>query len=386
MAGTPSPVTPAVLRWALDEDGRSDVDLADKLRVDEDTLLAWSKGDARPTTGQVTSLAKVLQRPRALFFLPAVPERAGLPTSFRHPPGAAREASANVRRWLRQARRVQEAVAWALRDAPPVPLPTYSIHDNAASAAERVRKWSGVTAEHQAGWRNGYQALRAWRSALDDKGVLVLSLAMGRREVRGFASFDERAPLIAVNSSSVSPQARCYTIGHELGHLVTRTDAACVDEALVSTRRGADVERWCEAFAAAWLMPADDVRAWAQQRRIRQRGATVEDVAVVGSKFHVTVYAAALRLRELGLAPPDLYDRVLLKYPPPPSDDERTGSSSDKVVSTPVHEERLRQYGGRVLQLVLASLPPPDALSVLRMDVPAVRQLSERLPGVDDGI
>jgi hypothetical protein len=105
MATKTSPVTPAVLRWAISEDGRSDTDLVDALKIDSELLRSWMSGDASPTRGQVSDLARVLDRPRALFFLPRPPEAGTLPPSFRHPPGAERDVNAKVRRIVRQARR-----------------------------------------------------------------------------------------------------------------------------------------------------------------------------------------------------------------------------------------------------------------------------------------
>lgn len=383
MAGaSTSPVTPAVLRWALDEDGRSDVDLADALSIDEDDLLAWVAGEARPTVGQVTALAKVLKRPRALFFLPKAPDRAALPAFFRHPPGAARLVSVNARRWVRQARRLQEAVAWALRNEPPVELPQAVISADPEATALDVRHWLGV--EVSARWNSDHAALAAWRSALDGRGVLALNLPIGKGEVRGFASWDERAPLVAVNASRVSAAARVYTIGHELGHLITRTDAACVTDADVAPQPGFDVERWCQVFAAALLMPVASVGALAAERRIGQGAATLDDVRALSSRCRVTVYAAALRLRDLGLSDASLYSRTLAAYPPPSDEALSTASADDEEFrSSPLHVLRLREYGPRALELVLGNLPAVDALSLLRMDVPAVRRLSETLPGAD---
>ena len=45
------PVTPAVLTWAIEEDGRSLQDLADAVGVDVELLQAWTKGEAQPSVG-----------------------------------------------------------------------------------------------------------------------------------------------------------------------------------------------------------------------------------------------------------------------------------------------------------------------------------------------
>jgi hypothetical protein len=50
--------------------------------------------------------------------------------------------------------------------------------------------------------------------------------------------------------------------------------------------------------------------------------------------------------------------------------------------SPPRATTRLRQYGPRVINTVLESLPLRDALSVLRIDVEDVRKIAEEVPGV----
>ena len=57
VATVASPVTPAVVGWAVSEDGRSLAELAEAVGVKVDTLDGWVTGDAAPTRGQVTRLA-----------------------------------------------------------------------------------------------------------------------------------------------------------------------------------------------------------------------------------------------------------------------------------------------------------------------------------------
>lgn len=375
-----SPVTPDVLLWAIGEDGRPYADLADKLEIDPDVLRDWTTGDAQPSKGQVTELAKLLKRPRALFFLPTPPTAATLPPSFRHPPGDSSEISLTARRKVRQARRVQHAVAWALRDEPPVDVPWALMRDDARQAARGAREWLGVTDDQQARWVDEYAALNAWRAALDALGVLVFVLEIGRDEVRGFSAWDDRAPLIVANSSSVSAAARSFTLAHELAHLVLRADAACIEP-----RSGglpdAELERWCEAFGAELLMPEAAVQTWASARRLAAGGADIDDVRGMMNRFRVSARAAALRLIAAGYATPALYARVegVFRPKPPPEPD----SASPSTFRRPRRSiTRPREFGGRTIATVLDGLPTRDALAILNVTVDDVREMAETVPGV----
>lgn len=370
-----SPVTPDVLRWAIDEDGRSVLELAEALHVDVDTVDDWARGDATPTRGQVSRLATVLRRPRALFFLPRPPVSATLPADFRHAPGDERPVSVAARRWVREARRVQHAVSWARRNEPPVGMPQSSPDAFPDRSAAEVREWLGVTDAEQKSWGDDYEALRAWRHALDDSGVLVFVLQIGSDDVRGFSAWDDHAPLIVANSSKVSPAARIFTVMHELGHLNRRLDAACIDVDIVN-RRVDNLERWCEQFGAAVLMPASAFRSFMSERNIDNLG--INDVRAAAQRFRVSHRAAALRMINMGYASVAFYNDVLNVFQISAT---RT-TDSDTFMSPPRSVARLREYGIDTIRTVLEAVPPRDALDILRLNVEDVRRIGQENPDV----
>ena len=375
MGAASSPVTPSVLSWAITEDGRSMQELAEALDVAVDDVEAWIAGDAAPSRGQVTKIAKALRRPRALFFMPSSPAGAALPASFRHPPGTDRSVSPKVRRSGRESRRIQQAVSWARREQPALQLPRVNSSTTLPSvAAATVRTWLGLDIDQQMSWKNEYDAVRGWREALERRGVLVFALQLGSGEVRGFSTWDDRAPLIVMNTSSVSPAARIFTIGHELGHLVARQDATCLDPEESDPLQGVAIERWCEEFAAALLMPLQLVDQVVEQARIDPGGATLGTVKLLMRRARVSGRAAALRLISLGWAEPSLYAAVLSTFVP------GSGKSTGQPMSPPRYEARLRAYGSEVIRTVFDALPIRDALSVLRIEVPDARKLAAELP------
>lgn len=370
MASQPSPVTPEVVRWAVDEDGRTLAELADALNVNVDTLDGWASGDTTPSRGDVSKLATVLKRPRALFFLPRAPASATLPANFRHPPGDDRAVSATARRKVREARRVQHAVAWALRESGPVAVPEARLSDSPDRVAAKARAWLGVTDSDQASWVDDRAALRAWRTALDARGILVFILEIGRDDVRGFSAWDDHAPLIVANLSGVNPAARSFTLAHELGHLLTRLDAACVepgDNGTLST----DVERWCERFGSALLMPSTQVQKFIAQAEVERGRANLDDVRAMMRRFRVSARAAALRLIDTRFATHALYGEVLRTFvPEPPRETDGSFKRPARAVA------RVREYGPRAVRTVLEELPPRDALSVLRLTMDDIQHVN----------
>ena len=111
-------------------------------------------------------------------------------------------------------------------------------------------------------------------------------------------------------------EARIYTLFHELGHLATRSNSACAEWAGKATRPRDPVERWCERFAAAVLLPKAQVLSAIPPGSV----ASLQLASGIARRFPVSLRAATIRLIELGFATWDLYDEI-----PPASDRKPEG-------------------------------------------------------------
>lgn len=344
------PITGAVLRWAREESGLSQQALASAVGVEPEVVAAWEADKARPSGGQLTRLAGVLRRPSAVFLLPEPPLRESLRTFFRQAPGlAGHELSDAESRHIRWGRRLQEIVSWVLADrgAQPVDLPRLSVSEPTEQAAAAVRRLLGIAPASQLAWESPSEAFRAWRGVLEERGVLVLQLQMGRGNIRGFSAWDDLAPVAAVNTA-YHPTARIFTLFHEVGHLLTRTDAACL-RFIGPSESEAGAERWCERFAAEVLVPGEALRSVAASFAVSD-GRPVTDVGTarrIAGRFKVSTRAVSLRLQEIGLAPRSLYglvERELARFDWNPS----AGGGGGQ----PAPEKRLGQLGERIPEIL----------------------------------
>lgn len=382
MAPSTSPIKPAVLSWALAEDGRPLPELVERIGVSVTEVEAWLAGDSGPTAGQLSKLADALGRSRATLLLPEPPAAATTPTAFRRAVGSGRETSTKARRAVRESRQIQKALSWIRRSDPPVALPALSFTQTPEAAAATVRAWVEVSLEEQFSWRTDRDALREWRSALDARGVFVFALQIGADEIRGFSDWDDYAPVIGINTSGISPAARIFSIAHELAHLAIRSDATCEEPGVEGVAQS-KVETWCEAFAGAFLMPGDAIRAviadQAERATARKKDepTDVDKVKQVMRRFSVSARAAAIRLETLGVEPKGLYAKVNNTFVP------KASASSGQVFSPPRAVARVRQYGPDVIETVMNALPPRDALRVLRIDALDARRLAQEVPGLD---
>jgi Zn-dependent peptidase ImmA (M78 family) len=309
------PITPSVLAWAIRESGLAPDAVAERLGVDEQELGEWLSGQRRPTLTAFKDLARVLRRPTATFLLPEPPKTQAVQIEFRHPPGVAhRELLPEERIRVREVGRLQRAVAWLNAEmgeaAPELPLVSQST--DAEQTAQRARTILSVPVDKQFEWRNVSVAFKQWRRAFEDLGVLVFLLPMGKESARGFSLWNDAAPAIVLNTHW-GTAARIYTLFHEFGHLLTRTNSVCVET--FSRRRSSDIERWCEAMAAAALMPPSTVQQFMKGVRVVDVGLAKE----LATYFSVSLRAAAIRLIDLHYASWSLYQDL------PPLSDSKSG-------------------------------------------------------------
>lgn len=344
------PLNGDVLAWAREESGLSRDELASKVKVGEADIASWEDGETLPTKGQFTRLVNALKRPSALFFLPNRPTRGAVPTSFRRAPGLGNhQLNASEVRQIRWARRLQDLVSWVLRDREndEISLRKFQTERPPDEAASYFRSLVNIPPAEQLEWDNPREGFRAWRAALEEFGIIVLQLSLGKEGIRGFSAWDKYAPLVAVNTA-YHPTARIFTLFHEVGHLLTRTDAACLRFILPSDPE-LGAERWCERFSADFLMPEEALRQVAARFGLDGRTSPdFETARRLARRLKVSTRALSLRLQELGLAPAWFYasvERQLADLDWNP----RGGGGGGQ----PRPEKRLGQLGTRIPEVLL---------------------------------
>mgnify|MGYP005816892701 CR=1 FL=1 len=351
------PITGSVLAWARSEAGYTVPELAARLTVSPATVASWESEEARPGLTEFGRILEAVRRPSAIFYMDQPPTGAGMPMSFRTAAGGSdRRVSPSALREIRKARRLQEAVGWVQRTSGKAEVEVPQVEwtrSDPTEVAVGLRDELSLPITEQASWPNESAALRQWRTIYDELGVLVFALQLGKEDIRGFSAWDAYAPMIAMNTA-YTPSARIFTMAHELGHLITRSDSACVD--WVNPRRESDatLERWCERFAAAFVLPPRALRAYVTQAFAvseRHPVAEFETARRIARRLKVSIRATAISLVDAGLGVSDLY--AIVDREAEALDFPRHGGGGGGMSLV---EKRLTQYGSRVPRTLLTAV------------------------------
>jgi Zn-dependent peptidase ImmA (M78 family) len=341
-------------------------EVAKRLKLDAALIEAWMDGTSQPTQAQLRKVAEIVRRPTALFYRPEPPQLARAKTNLRGAPGApARSLTPEEVRSVRWLTRLQEAMAWILQQEAesPTEVPFSTTASSSEEAAAALRSWLGVRVEEQIGWSDDRVALDEWRSALEDRKIIVTQFQIDRTSIRGFSAWNELVPMVAINTA-YTPKARIFTLFHEVGHLLNRDQSACFG--FVDPSAGGGIERWCERFAADFLLPEAEVRRQAASTfrwHPRDPATTFAGVRTLSNRFKVSVRATAIRLSDLALAPKGLYSLVESELADRFEDFPRPGGGGGGQTAA---EKRLSHLGERTLRILISAA---DQRSITERDL-----------------
>jgi transcriptional regulator with XRE-family HTH domain len=256
-----------MFRWAREFRELTIEDAAHRVGVRPEVVTAWENGNAIPTVRQARILSDLYQRSFLEFFRdepPPVSEPRLVPDFRLHrgtaPPHETRDLK-DLQAWAEEMRLNALDLYDILGEAVPVVPDALraNLEEVPAAAAARARGALSFPIEEQAGLkRTDRDALpKLFRHKVENAAILVLKTG-GLKDfgARGLCIAVEPLPVIVFGAEA--PSAQMFTLAHELAHV-------CLAESAISgppadarrPSREARVERWCNQFAAAFLVPED---------------------------------------------------------------------------------------------------------------------------------
>ncbi len=365
--GTKAPINPEVLRWAIETSGYEYDELASRLDLEFDKLNSWIDGTNQPNLTQFKKLAKLLNRPTATFFLPNPPESIIQQVDIHEAPNSDRNRlNKDEIRYLRESLRLQQLFSWARKELGKgqAYIPKKVGNNNPEEFAYKERSRLGISISQQFSWHSSSEALKTWRAAVEELGIFVFLLKMGKASCRGFSLWDSFAPLIAINTSW-NLESGIFALFHEYGHLMTTSISVCANHSKINSIGSDDAEEmWCNSFAASLLLPWYALSKFLHEQINWSPGQKIKDLNVIEAvtrRFNVSGCAVTLRLIDRKAADWDLYSRIPEWY-----DKKRNGAGigRDRL------QIRQEYYGSSAFNLVMTAinedlLSRTDALTFL---------------------
>ena len=306
----------APLGWTLHQE-----EVASKLKLPPEQIQAWEdKNSSRsPTVRQARLLADLYKRHFLEFFLdkpPAIQEPTLVPLpDFRLYRGAVDPQKSLELKRLQSWAETQRINAFDLFDEigevpPQFPVELFaSIFDNVeekAILARRVLKFP-IFEQMSLASDERDRLPEILRYKLETIGTLTFKLTtLSGLDARGFCFAEFPLPVITFGKES--PRAQAFTIVHEFAHLLLRQSSISGP----ITRTGGSstarqVERWCNEFAAAFLMPRSELERIFPRPVARLKSIDDDFLRRIANRFSVSDHAALLRLVDLNFIDEEYY-------------------------------------------------------------------------------
>lgn len=386
---SPSSIDPVAVGVRLAEArrarGMTQQRAADALGVARTTVTAMEKGDRRPRGAELLRLAELYGRKVADLTRPLSPVRPlAFAVQFRAARGAAVDdprVLADIAEFQSLAEDYVELERLTENRLPRRYPETYDI-----GKTEPGQAAAEVAASERArlGLGDG-PILDIWTVLESDIGLRIFAPPFLSQTAGMFLHTTEYGGCIAVNGRHPEERRR-WTAAHEYAHfLVDRLRPEIT--VLPAYRRVPEGERFADAFAAEFLMPASGLsRHFQAIKRAKDGPITPADVLALCHRYRVSFLAMILRLEDLRLLPPATWDRL-----------RERGFKADKaraLIDLPRIEPALRQLPLRFEVLAVQAfereqLSEGQLARMLRTDRVGARQrvqqLTEAAPDYEAG-
>ena len=302
-------INPDIIKWARERSGYTLAEVADSVNKDAETISNWESGENAPTYAQLEDLADKFKRPIALFFFPEVPQEPDLVKRLALRSSEIEGLSPNIRLLLRHAAARQLSLMELnmgvnLAETKIVRDFHAQIGAPVTDIARRVREYLDISVETQASWKTPAEALDIWRDRIQEKGIFVFKDAFQEDFIDGFSLVHEQFPVIYLNNSR--PHARqIFSLFHELAHLLLQRNGITRGVKI----GGENIERFCNRFAAEFLVPSADL-----ETRLNFRDYDDAAIKMLARHYKVSRPVILLKLIDRGILKPVDYKRMTKKW------------------------------------------------------------------------
>ena len=286
---------------------------AEAIGVARTTITAIEQGVRAPRASELLTLARLYGRQVGDLVRPIRAEPApSFVVQFR----AARGPAAVIPDEERDAdsRRFEELCRWyvELEELVGAPLPRRypDVYDTSGTSPERAAEEVATSERNRLGLGDGPIG-DVWGILETDVGLRIFAMPMTSHKIAGmFLYGEDYGGCIAVNANHPEEKRRSTAV-HEYAHFLTEDRHKPEITVLSAYQRTPEHERFAEAFARFFLMPASGLaRRFHAMRRAKAKPLTPADVLTLSHLYRVSFQTMIWRLEELKLLPSGTWDKL----------------------------------------------------------------------------
>lgn len=390
MSGKSITVRSNVLYWLIDSSGWTPRELAERVNYPglTDKELNKTAKDVNIPLNKLEAIANTIKRPLAAFFLKVPPDEPELPKDFRKlPAGEVRPYSRETLLAIRKARRLQKIGRDLMKELHydyPDDVCHYSLNDNPEEVARIEREKSNVSIDLQTSWKDQYLAFKEWRKWVESRNILVFQMKMPMEDARGFALIDYQPYLIVLNSSDAI-RGRIFSLFHEYAHILLRESAICTTDSDASLHHDvARVEKWCNQFSGAFLLPQMQMSHDTVLMEDIESGNVTKGIKRLSNRYKISEQGALVRLKGLNYIDnhqyAEEYRRIHVEIAENLRKKKEKEQENEKKGGIPAERKCLSEKGHNFVSLVLTSsnrglITDHDVLDYLDIKVKTLAKL-----------
>jgi len=294
-------IQPTILRWAIKRSGLPESSLRN---WNKGLISQWVDGDKKPTLTQLTDFAKKVHVPLGYLFLEKPPEeRIPVPDYRTYDDNQPALPSPDLIDTIHEMQRRQDWMRDYLTEIGADKLSFIGSLQETISvekAAVTIRQDLGFPENWAEDCRTYDDALRKFRNAIDDTGILIsikgcvgmsTKRGLNPEEFCGFVLSDDYAPFIFINGKCPK-SAQMFTLAHELAHLWLGV-GGLFNLSMEQLSFQHETEQLCNKIAVEFLVP--------RKKILDLWNNLTQDFRELANQFKVSPIVIARRVFDLNL-------------------------------------------------------------------------------------
>ena len=306
MAETLSGVNGEIIRWAREFYNMSPDEAAQAIGVDISRYMNWENGTEHPTYAKLKKISDVFRKPSAVFFFPEPPQLPSIKGDLRTlPDEIVNSFSKNVIIQFEKAKVYQLSLEELYGSKESIIAQRSSFPKDIDQLCNFFRMQLEFPISAQKARKSTKVVFEIFREKFYDLGIYVFKDAFKDNRISGICLNDDYFPVIVINNS-MSFARQIFTLFHELYHLISDTSGAEIirdDYYVALDAQQTEIERACDTFANAFLVPMDDFKQELKKKPINED--RIEELATL---YSVSKEAIMYKLYKMGKMTPAEYN------------------------------------------------------------------------------